>query len=235
MPTEVYSIDYAYTIDGEELELSPLKIKYMREFMDVFGGISEAKTEDESIDRISECVRIAMKQYKPEFSKSINDVQDNFDIHNIYKILEISAGIKIKAESGEPNIDQQAAESQEETWENLDLVKLETEVFLLGIWKNFDEMEKSISMPELVTILSTRRDLDYDEKKFMAAIQGIDLDEQSGNGEARGQQEWENLKAKVASKGQAQDANDILALQGQNAKQQGFGIGMGIDYEVVKS
>jgi len=231
VPTKVYSIDYAYTIDGEEIELSPLKIKYMRQFMDVFPSVQSAKNDDESVDRLSECVRIAMKQYKEDLSKSIETVQDNFDIANIYKIIEIAAGIKMNQQEEEKD---DKPVDPEDTWEHLDLVKLETEVFLLGIWKNFDELESSISMPELITILSTRRDLDYDEKKFMAAIQGIDLDEQSGNTEAKGQQEWENLKARVASKGATDDANDILALQGTNAQQKGFGIGMGIDYEVVK-
>lgn len=230
MPTEVYSIDYAYTIDNEEIELSPLKIKYMRQFMQVFNQVAEAKNDEESVDIISECVRIAMKQYRPEFSKSLEIVQDNFDVHNLYKILEVAAGIKLNKEDQDPT----PSSEQGESWESLDLLKLETEVFLLGIWKNYDELESSISMPELVSILSTRRDLDYDEKRFMAAIQGVDLDEQAGNGEVKGQQEWENLKAKVASNGQTEDANDILALQGQNAKKQGFGIGMGIDYEVVK-
>ena len=45
------------------------------------------------------------------------------------------------------------------------------------------------------------------------------------------QNEWENLKARVFSKGKAKDANDVLALQGENAKMAGFGIGMGLDYE----
>jgi len=230
VPTKVYSIDYAYTIDGEEIELSPLKIKYMRQFMETFPSVQHAKDEEESVDKLSECVRIAMKQYKKDLSKSIDTIQDNFDIANIYKVIEIAAGIRMNQEEQEDN----KPVDPEDTWENLDLVKLETEVFLLGIWKNFDELESSISMPELITILSIRRELDYDEKKFMAAIQGIDLDEQSGNTEAKGQQEWENLKARVASKGATDDANDILALQGTNAQQKGFGIGMGIDYEVVK-
>ena len=61
----------------------------------------------------------------------------------------------------------------------------------------------------------------------MAAIQGVDLDKQSGS--ERGQKEWEDMKARVFSKGKAKDGNDILALQGQNARSAGFGIGMGLD------
>ena len=60
----------------------------------------------------------------------------------------------------------------------------------------------------------------------MAAIQGVDLDKQSNKSNA-----WEDMKARVFSKGKAKDANDIVALQGVNAQQAGFGIGLGLDYE----
>ena len=104
---------------------------------------------------------------------------------------------------------------------------------MLGIWKNFDELELSISIEELMQILSVTRDLDYEEKKFSAALQGIDLDSHSskGNGEVKGQQEWENMKARVFSGGATEDANDVLSLQGPKAKKAGFGIGMGLAYE----
>jgi hypothetical protein len=39
------------------------------------------------------------------------------------------------------------------------------------------------------------------------------------------------MKARVFSKGATSDSNDVLSLQGQNAKKAGFGIGMGLDYE----
>ena len=67
------------------------------------------------------------------------------------------------------------------------------------------------------------------EKKFIAAMQGVDLDAGSGS-----QKEWEDMKARVFSKGQATDGNDILAYQGATASKAGFGVGMGIDYEVVE-
>jgi translation initiation factor 1 (eIF-1/SUI1) len=77
--------------------------------------------------------------------------------------------------------------------------------------------------------LEVSRELDYSEKKFMAAIQGVDLDKESGKD--RGQQEWEDMKARVFSGGQTNDSNDVLSLQGPKAQKMGFGIGMGLDYE----
>jgi len=230
MATKVYSTKNIYLFDGTQIELSPLKIKYLREFMDTFSLISNAINDDESILLLLECVRIAMKQYYPVLSNSISDVEDAVDMPTIHEILEISGGIKINDDS-EETVKKQAEDNESKnSWEDIDLVKLESEVFTLGIWKNYDELESSISMPELMAIIAGRRELDYEEKKFLAAIQGVDLEKN----EEKGQKEWEDLKARVFSKGQATDSNDVLALQGQNARKAGFGIGFGLDYEDLR-
>lgn len=227
MATKIYLTKNIYLFDGTEIEISPLKIKYLRQFMDTFSLIGKAKNDDESLMILSECARIAMKQYYPEISKSVVDIEDNLDMPTIHSILEISAGIKINDQSEESVSEQAKKNESKNSWEEIDLVKLESEVFTLGIWKNYDDLERSLSMPELMAILSSKRELDYEEKKFLAAIQGVDLDKNSD----RGQKEWEDLKARVFSGGKATDSNDVLSLQGQNAKRYGFGIGMGLDYE----
>lgn len=83
-------------------------------------------------------------------------------------------------------------------------------------------------MPEITSILVAKREKDYEDRKFLAAIQGIDLDGQ--NGSSRGQKEWEDMKARVMSKGATTDSSDITSLQGFNAKKAGFGIGRGLEY-----
>lgn len=227
MATTIYNTQIIELFDGTELEIVPLKIKYLREFMVAFDDIKSTKGDDAAMQVLVECTRICMKQYYPEISGSVEQIEDNVDMPTVYKILDIAAGIKINRTSEEPVKDQ--AEKSGETWETLDLAKLESEVFLLGIWKDYQELEKSMSMPELLATLEVSRELDYSEKKFMAAIQGVDLEAQSQP--ERGQQEWENLKARVFSKGQTNDANDVLSLQGPKAKSLGFGIGNGLDYE----
>lgn len=89
-------------------------------------------------------------------------------------------------------------------------------------------MEENLSMPELTAILKASRDKSHEERKFLAAIQGVDLD-------AATEQEdpWESLKARVASGGKAENSKDILSLQGTAAAQAGFGIGYGLDLEVI--
>jgi hypothetical protein len=239
MATAIYKTKNIYLFDGTEIEIMPLKIKYLREFMDAFTKIKYAKDDDESMMVLTECTRIAMKQYYPEISKSIEDLEDNIDLPTVHTILDIAANIKIneteesqdiksnediksKAQKGNPG----------PSWEDFDLAKIESEVFLLGIWKDYNDLEESLSLAEIMAILSSKRELDYEEKKFFAAIQGVDL-ESDGN-EERGQKEWENLKARVFSRGATSDSNDVLSLQGQNARSAGFGIGMGLDYEDLR-
>jgi len=203
MATTVYQNKIIKLIDGTELEIMPLKIKYLREFMEAFEYVKKAKNDDEAVDYLIECVRITMKQYYPEIILTKSDIEDSLDMPTIYTILDISAGIKINEKSSQTVKNQ--AEDSGATWSDLDLAKIEAEVFLIGIWKDYKELEESLSMPELMATLSSRRELDYEEKKFLAAIQGVDLDKQSGSSR--------------------------LALQGQNAKSAGFGIGMGLEYE----
>jgi hypothetical protein len=227
MAPAVYQSKIIKLINGTELEIIPLKIKYLRQFMEAFEDVKKSKNDDEAIEFLVECVRISMKQFYPEISKNVSDVEDNFDMPTIYKILDVSAGIKINEKSEEP-VKSQATDSGS-SWFDLDLAKIESEVFLLGIWKDYNELEECLSMPELVATLEISRDLQYQEKKFLAAIQGVDLDNNSGS--EKGQKEWEDMKARIFSGGATTDSNDILALQGHNAQKAGFGIGMGLEYE----
>jgi hypothetical protein len=227
MATTIYKNKIINLVDGTELEINPLKIKYLREFMEAFEYVKKSKNDDEAVEHLIECVRIAMKQYYSGIPLNKNDIEDSLDMPTIYTILDIAAGIRIN-EKSEETVKSQAEDSGS-TWSELDLAKIEAEVFLLGIWKDYRELEESLSMPELMATLASRRELDYEEKKFLAAIQGVDLDKNSSS--SRGQKEWEDMKARVFSKGRASDGKDILALQGQNAVKAGFGIGQGLDYE----
>jgi hypothetical protein len=239
MATSIYKTKNIYLFDGTEIEIMPLKIKYLREFMDAFTKIKYAKDDDESMIVLTECTRIAMKQYYPEISKSIEDLEDNIDLPTVHTILDIAANIKInETEESQDTKSNEDIKSKAQkgnpgpSWEDFDLAKIESEVFLLGIWKDYNDLEESLSLAEIMAILSSKRELDYEEKKFFAAIQGVDL-ESDGN-EERGQKEWENLKARVFSRGATSDSNDVLSLQGQNARSAGFGIGMGLDYEDLR-
>lgn len=228
MPIQVYDVSKVYTIDGKELEVSPLKIKYLKEFMVAFYELKRSENEDSSLDALLECIKIAMKQYCPEFQTK-EDIEDNFDLPTIYSILDIAAGIKKKSKEEVVEVKEENKEGM--SWENLDLAKLESEVFFIGVWKNFEELEESLSLVELFSLLESKRDLDYTEKKFFAALQGVDLDKETGKSD--GVNAWEKMKAKVFSGGQTSDPNDITSYQGAKAQKAGFGVGMGISYERI--
>lgn len=85
-------------------------------------------------------------------------------------------------------------------------------------------------MPELVAILEAKSNQEYEDKKFMAALQGVDLDKSSGKNSGNA---WEEMKARVYSKGKTSNPNDVMALRGKNAQRKGFGIGMGLEAEFV--
>lgn len=190
--------------------------------MDKFDQLKQAESNSQDANRLlMESVVIAMKQYYPSI-KSVQNLEDSIDMPNLYVFLEASAGIKLKPSEDEKD----DPEDDENSWGKLDLAKLEAEVFLLGIWKDYEELEASLSMAELTETLNAKREAEYSEKKFLAAMQGVDLDKQSGKEDA-----WEKMKAKVFSGGQASNSNDILAYQGANASRAGFGIGMGLSYE----
>lgn len=225
MATKIYESETVHTMDNTAIYITPLKIKYLRQFLEEFEGVKAARDDDEAIEKLISCAKIAMQQYRPDF-KTTKDVEDNFDLKTIYRIINIAAGIKMGANEEEP-VNKQAADSGA-TWESLDLAKLESEVFLLGIWKDYDELETSLSMSELTATLTAKRELDYSDKKFQASIQGIDLDKNVGKKDA-----WEEMKARVFSGGKTDDPNDILSMQGVNAQKAGFGIGMGLSYEKI--
>lgn len=229
MATEIYKSEVIKLMDDSHLYITPLKIRYLREFMQKFEDVRATTNEQDTISALVDCALITMQQYRPEI-KTVDELEDIINLPNIYRILDVSAGIKIdpnEKKSEAPVKDQ--AVSSGETWDTMDLAKLEAEAFLLGIWKDYEELELSMSMPELIATLESKRESEYQEKKFLAAIQGVDLD---GPGEGSGPVEdpWEAMKARVFSGGSATSSNDITSLQGPSAAKAGFGVGMGLDY-----
>lgn len=74
----------------------------------------------------------------------------------------------------------------------------------MGHWKNFDELERNLTIEELLKLLEAAREKDKGDKRFMAQLQGINLDDQ--------------------------EPQDVADLKGVHADQAGFGIGLGLGY-----
>ncbi len=96
MATEINEVTTVTLIDGTSIEVRPLKISLLREFMKKFEGIAKvAEDNDKSMSLLMECVQIAMKQYKPEAAADLAALEDNLDLPTVYKIVEAASGIKL--------------------------------------------------------------------------------------------------------------------------------------------
>lgn len=226
MATSIYKSGFTKLIDGTEIYMTPLKIKYLRQFLEEFSKIKDCKNDVESLEVLSKCATVAMKQYQPSI-QTVEELEDSVDLATIYIILEYAADIVFNKKDKEAPV-KESVKKAGGSWEDLDLAALESEAFMLGIWKDYEELEMSLSIQELTAILERKREMEYDDKKFMAALQGVDLDQQSGK-----QNAWEEMKTRVFSGGATNDPNDITAYQGATAQKAGFGIGMGLTYEKV--
>jgi hypothetical protein len=225
MATKIYETGTLELLDGTSLYMTPLKLKYYREFMDILLDATKDGNRLDIDNGLTECGLVCMKQYYPKI-KTKEQLEDVADIRMIYEMMRFGGGVSLPGDSEE---EQQAARDTEDkgsSWQNIDLAKIESEVFLLGIYKDYEELESSLSLQELLAIINMRRDLDYEEKKFLASIQGIDIEKNN----KKTVDPWEAMKARVFSKGQTQDPNDITSFQGPKAAKAGFGVGMGLDY-----
>lgn len=97
MATAVYETVEVEIGEGKIVELKPLKIKYLREFMTEFQKISNEDIASDNIlsmDLLLDCAVIAMKQYDPELaSKEV--LEDIIDLPTVYKVIEVASGIKL--------------------------------------------------------------------------------------------------------------------------------------------
>jgi inhibitor of KinA sporulation pathway (predicted exonuclease) len=83
-------------VDGQEVNIRPLKISLLRTFMKKFEGIQEvANDNDKSMNILMECVQIAMRQYKPELAEDRKALEDNIDLPTVYRIVEEASGVKL--------------------------------------------------------------------------------------------------------------------------------------------
>lgn len=118
------------------------------------------------------------------------------------------------------------------TWADLELAEMEAEVFLLGHWENYEELEERLSMPELLATIQAIHKSKWKDYKFQAAMQGVSLPD-AGEDEAKTFEEIER-RAMIKAQGGDPESNDVTTLTGHLAAKQGFGINMqeGLAYSV---
>jgi hypothetical protein len=80
-------------LDGQTIEIRPLKISLLRPFLAKFQAIQEVADDNEkSMNLLLECVQIAMKQFKPELADDVAVLEDLLDLPTVYKIVEEASG-----------------------------------------------------------------------------------------------------------------------------------------------
>lgn len=79
----------------------------------------------------------------------------------------------------------------------------------LGIWKSVEELEDSVSIDELHRFYVMKQKEDYENKRFLAAIQGVKMDPYQDPDEGKEVSDFEALKRRA-------DAKRRLILQGKN-------------------
>lgn len=80
-------------------------------------------------------------------------------------------------------------------------------------------------MPEMIQTFKSMQKTESEKRKFLASIQGIEINESSNNEEGKS---FDDVKRKAL--GITSEANDIVSLQGSFASDAGFGVGMGLGY-----
>lgn len=105
-------------------------------------------------------------------------------------------------------------------------------MFLLGHWKDYNELEETLSMPELLATLESSRKVKWRDYRFQAAMQGVTLPDDEAGGEKSKTFEEIRSRAAIRAAGGDPEVDDILNMKGDLAHTAGFGIGIegGMNY-----
>ena len=102
-------------------------------------------------------------------------------------------------------------------------------MFLLGHWKDYEELEESISMPELTATLKAMYKVEGRKNKFLAAMQGVDLDADNTSSDSTEKPStFQEIQARAISK--LTNNEDVAG-----AARLGITPDMGIGYAVLRS
>jgi hypothetical protein len=80
-------------------------------------------------------------------------------------------------------------------------------------------------MPELIQTFKAMQKTESEKRKFLASIQGINLNEDQQENEGPTFEDIQRRAMGINASG-----DDVLSLQGALASQSGFGIGAGLGY-----
>lgn len=99
------------------------------------------------------------------------------------------------------------------TWDDYDLASIEAQVMLLGIYKSFDELEDNLTIEEMTLMLKVHNEEKDSDRRFLAAVNGIKLDEGGDAGELFDQMQKEvEVELEAAATGKSEEEIDLAAF-----------------------
>ncbi|MCA1799848.1 MAG: hypothetical protein LC650_00955 [Actinobacteria bacterium] len=101
MATKVNKSETITLQDGKEVELKPLNIKNLRDFMAVVKKFQDVDDEVEGLDIMIEACSVGLRKTAPEIAEDTDYLEENLDMNHIERILFVAGGVDI---SGDPNL-----------------------------------------------------------------------------------------------------------------------------------
>lgn len=100
------------------------------------------------------------------------------------------------------------------SWKDFDVAALVMRAMLVGPWKNAEEVEESLCLPELIELLKVNAEREYAERKFMAALKGIELPDPEADKVPTFEEVQERAKRKMYAQrtGKSEEEVDLLLL-----------------------
>lgn len=101
MATKITKTEEIVLEDARKIEVRPLNIKLLREFMGVIQKFGEVDDDIGGLDIMIDAVSVALKKVAPDIAENKEYLEENLNMDNIATILSVAGGVDI---SGDPNL-----------------------------------------------------------------------------------------------------------------------------------
>lgn len=102
MTTNIYDTAELELEDGTSIFIKPLPIKQLKKFMSVIRELDseDIETEEQAMDIFVKASMVCLEKTYPEIGLSRENFEENVNIPNMMKVLEICGGLKLN----DPNL-----------------------------------------------------------------------------------------------------------------------------------
>lgn len=107
MATKAFNTESFELQDGTVVEIRPLNIKRLREFMEIIEKFENAENQTDVIDLMVDACAVAIARDNEELAADKEKLEDILDVPTMYRVLEIAGGVKLD----DPNLARAAAQA----------------------------------------------------------------------------------------------------------------------------